>query len=221
MTTRHSIHTSASALHYGARVVRDVVALIRSHRRAFVALNLGYLGMFGLGILATALVPELRPGGLGAVGDPGAGGLGGLIADSYRSGNVALAAVVTLGVNLLSASLLQTTLPTLIVPFLGVVSTLVRGLSWGVLFTPVGAHDALFLVHWVTLAIEGAAYVVVGFAAWVHGRFLLQPQRHGFATRRAGYVGGLLATAKLYALVVALLIIGALYEAITVIFLIA
>lgn len=203
-------------------LIRDVADLIREDRRAFLVLNLAYLGLFGLGILATVVIPELRPGGLGALqGEPGTGGLGAVIGDAYRSGNVAIAALVTFGVNLLSASLLQTTVPSLVIPFLGVALTLARGLSWGVLFTPVGAEDPTFLIHWVTLAIEGAAYVVVGFAAWVHGRMFLQPRRYGFATRRAGYVGGLAATLKLYVLVIVLLVIGALYEAITVIHLIA
>lgn len=200
----------------------DIIAILREHRRAFVVLSLAYVGLFGVGILATAVFPELRPGGLGALqGDPGAGGLGAVIGDAYRSGNVALAAVVTLGVNLLSASLLQTTLPSLVIPFVGVAITMLRGLSWGVLFTPVGADDATFLIHWVTLAIEGTAYVVVGFASWVHARTFLQPGRYGFENRRAGYVGGLVATLKLYALVTVLLVIGAVYEAVTVIHLIA
>lgn len=178
--------------------------------------------MFLLGILATALIPELRPGGLGAIhGGPESTGLGTVIADAYRSGNIAIASIVTFAVNLFFASLLQTTLPTLVIPFLGVALTLLRGLSWGVLFTPVGAPDALFLVHWVTLLLEGAAYVVVGFAAWVQARYFLQPKRFGFGTRRAGYVGGLLATAKLYVPVVVLLVVGAVYEAITVILVIA
>lgn len=185
-------------------------------------ISLGAVACFGIGILATLLVPELRPGGLGALqGDPDAGGLGALIADSYRGGNVALAAVVTLGVNLLSASLLQTTLPSFVIPFAGVAVTLIRALSWGVLFTPVGAADTTFLIHWVTLAIEGAAYVVVGFAAWVQGRYWIQPERFGFADRRSGWVGGLAATLKLYAVVALLLVIGAVYEAVTVIHLIA
>lgn len=202
--------------------MRDVAAVIRKDRRAFLVLNLAYVALFGLGILATVLIPDLRPGGLGALqGDPGTGGLGAMIGDAYRSGNVALAALVTFGVNLLSASLLQTTAPSLLIPFLGVALTLARGLSWGVLFTPAGAEDPSFLIHWVTLAIEGAAYVVVGFAAWVHGRMFLQPRRYGFETRRGGYVGGLVATLKLYVLVIVLLIVGALYEAITVIYLIA
>lgn len=180
------------------------------------------LGAFLIGILATVFVPELRPGGLGALqGEPGAPGVGSLIADAYRSGNIAIAAAVTLAVNLLLASLLQTTLPSLIVPFLGVLLTLLRSLSWGVLFTPVGAEDPLFLIHWVTLAIEGTAYLVVGLAAWVHGRYFLQPQRFGFVSRRAGYVAGLAATLRLYVIVVVLLVVGAIYEAITVILFIA
>jgi len=196
--------------------------IIGTHRRAFVILTAASLGAFLLGILVTVLVPELRPGGLGALqGESGALGVGTLIADSYRSGSILIAAVVTFAVNLVLASVLQTTLPTLIIPFLGVVLTLARALSWGVLFTPVGAEDPRFLLHWVTLAIEGAAYLIVGFAAWVHGRYFLQPKRFGFASRGEGYRAGLVATLQLYVLVVILLVVGAIYEAATVILFIA
>lgn len=204
------------------RILRQPLDVMRAHSRALLALSLGYAALFGLGILITVLVPELRPGGLGALqGESGGGGLGTVIGDAYRSGNVLVAAAVTLAVNLLFASMLQTTLPTLIIPFLGVALTLLRGLSWGILFSPAGAQDASFLIHWVTLLIEGAAYVLVGFAAWVQGRLFLQPKKFGFASHRAGYVGGLVATAKLYIPVFILLVIGAVYEAVSVIFFIA
>lgn len=207
----------------GTGTLRDTLRdLVTTHRRALLALALGYLGAAALGVLATVLVPALRPGGLGALGAGGeAAGVGALVADAYRSGDVLLAAAVTLGVNLLVASALQTTLPTLVVPFLGVVLTLVRGLTWGVLFTPVGAEGTGLAVHAVTLLIEGAAYVVVGLAAWVHGRYVLAPQRYGFAGRRAAWAGGLRATARLYVVVLGLLVVGAVYEAVTVIHVIA
>ncbi len=198
------------------------LTVIREHRRALLTIGLLYVVLFGVGVLTTAIVPELRPGGLGGLsGGAEATGLSAVITDAYRSGNIALAALVTLAVNLLSASLLQTTLPTLIVPFLGVAITLGRGLSWGVLFSPVGADDPGLALHYVTLVIEGAAYVLVGFAAWVHGRRFLQPRRFGLATRREGYVAGLRSTVALYLWVLALLVIGAIYEAVTVILFIA
>lgn len=197
-------------------------SLIRDHRRSFIALAATYISLFAVGVLVTVVVSELRPGGLGSLGGGATTtGLGQIITDAYRSENVALAALVTLAVNLFSASLLQTTIPTLIVPFIGVVITMVRGLSWGVLFSPVGADDSAFLIHYVTLLIEGAAYVLVGFASWVQARMFLQPSRYGFSSRRAGYVGGLVATLQVYVWVVGLLIVGAIYEAVTVIYLIA
>jgi len=204
------------------KLLADPAALIRDHRRSLTVIAAGYLALFLAGILVTVIVPQLRPEGLGGLASgQGATGLGQVITDSYRSGNIALAAVVTLAVNLISASLVQTTVPTLIVPFLGVVITLIRGLSWGVLFSPVGAEDGTFLIHYVTLLIEGAAYVLVGFSAWVQGRMFLQPARYGFASRRAGYLGGLVATLRIYVWVIALLVVGAIYEAFTVILFIA
>ncbi|WP_284232440.1 hypothetical protein [Arenivirga flava] len=73
----------------------------------------------------------------------------------------------------------------------------------------------------MTLLIEGAAYVLVAFAAWVQGRMFLQPRRYGLTSRRAGYVGGVKSTLKLYLPIIALLVIGAIYEAVSVIFVIS
>lgn len=198
------------------------MALIREHRIALLAINLGYFGLFGLGILSTALVTELQPGGLGALeAEGGNSGVGAAIAESYRSENVLLALVVTFLVNLILASVLQTTIPSFIIPFLGVAITLFRGYTWGVLFSPIGTDDASFLIHWVTLLIEGEAYVFVGLASWVQSRYWVQAKRFGFANWRRGWLGGLVVTAKLYVPVILLLLIGAIYEAITVILFIA
>ncbi|AGZ40958.1 hypothetical protein [Actinoplanes friuliensis] len=203
-------------------LVLQPLAILREHRRAFVVLAVLCPVMFLVGVLVTAVIPELRPSGLGGLqADSGAPGLGTLIADAYRSENVAWAAAVTLGVNLVSASFLQTTLPSLVIPFIGVVITVVRAFSWGILFSPLGRPDSSYLVHYVTLLIEGGAYLIVGFAAWVQARRFLQPQRFGRPNRRAGYLDGLAATAKLYVWVVVLLVIGAVYEAFSVIHLIA
>ncbi|GAA0228633.1 hypothetical protein [Cryptosporangium japonicum] len=195
---------------------------LREHRRALVVIALVNLALFLAGVLLTVLVPETRPGGLGQLhGEPDTPGLGTLVAEAYRSENVAWAATVTFLVNLVLASMLQTTLPSLVVPFLGVVVTAVRIFSWGVLFTPAGQEDAAFLFHYVTLLIEGAAYVLVAFATWVQARRFLQPRRYGLAGHGAGYVAGLRATARIYVWVVVLLVIGAIYEAFSVIYLVA
>lgn len=201
---------------------REGFAVARFDRHALVILSAATLAAFGLGIFATALVPELRPGGLGALDASSSGsGIGWLIADSYRSGNVVYAAAITFAYNLIFASILQTTLPSLIAPMLGVVITIVRSVSWGILFTPIGANDPSFLVHWVTLLIEGAAYVLVGFAAYVQGRMFLTPNRYSLATRKQGYLAGIRASLRVYSWVALLLLIGAIYEAVTVIFIIA
>ena len=195
---------------------------VREHRRALVVLGLVNLALFLAGVLLTVLVPELRPGGIGQLhGEPDTPGLGTLVADAYRSENVIWAAAVTFVVNLVLASMLQTTLPSLIVPFVGVVITAVRIFSWGILFTPAGQDDATFLFHYVTLLIEGAAYVLVAFASWVQARRFLQPRRFGLPNHRAGYVAGLRATGRLYVWVVVLLLIGAIYEAFSVIYIVA
>jgi hypothetical protein len=138
----------------------------------------------------------------------------GTAADAYASGNVVLAAALTFLVNLLVAAVLTTTVPSLVVPFAGAAVTLYRAAQWGVLFAPIGPDALAVVPHLLTLVVEGQAYVVATFAAWVHARKFLLHRRSGFATRWAGYRAGLRDTLRLYPLVVLLLAVGAIYEAV-------
>lgn len=195
---------------------------MRRHRVALVVIAGLSLTMFGLGILTTAFVPELRHGGLDAIGtDSISPGLSDLFDELFRTRNVAMTAAVIFGVNLVTVAILQTTVPSLIIPVVGILITLARAYTWGIIFTPLGESDPSFLVHWVTLLIEGGAYTLVAFAAWVQARMFLQPRRHGIPTHGRGYVHGLLATLNIYTWVVLLLVIGAIYEAVTVIYVLA
>lgn len=198
-------------------LLRGGLEIMRTERRALVIMSISYLALFGIGILLTALVPDLR-GDSAPSGGELSPGMAEFFAATFASKNVALTALAVFGVNFLAISVIQTTIPSLIIPFIGVLLTGYRFLQWGVIFTPIGEEDPSFLVHWVTLLIEGGAYALVAFAAYVHGRMFLQPSRYGIEGRGRGYVEGLKATGKIYIWVFLLLVIGALYESITLIY---
>ena len=198
-------------------LLRSSLDVLRTDRRALIVLSSVYLGLFGLGILVSALAPDEA-----FVADPAGGELSPGMAEffeaTFASKNVALTALAVFGVNFFAISVIQTTIPSFIIPFVGVLLTGFRLFMWGIIFTPIGEEDPSFLVHWVTLLIEGAAYVLVAFAAWVHGRMFLQPSRYGIEGRGRGYLEGLKATGKIYIWVFILLVIGALYESVTLIY---
>ena len=92
----------------------------------------------------------------------------------------------------------------------------------GVLFAPIGTNPITLIPHSLTLLIEGQAYVLAAFAAYVQGRMFLWPQRHGSHTDAKmhweGYKAGVQATCRLYALVILTLLAGAIYEGVEVMY---
>lgn len=196
---------------------RSGLTVMHTDRTALVALSVAALGAFGLGILLSALVPQLAESST-ATGGTMPTGMQEFFATTFAEKDVLRTALAVFLVNLLAAAVVQTTLPSLVIPFLGTALVVLRMVVWGLIFTPVGESDPGFLVHWVTLLVEGAAYVLAGFAAFVHARMVIQPARYGIEGRGRAYLRGLLATAQIYVWIVILLVVGALYESITLIY---
>lgn len=95
------------------------------------------------------------------------------------------------------------TLPSLLIPFAGVLVQLYRASLWGVMHAPV---DGLALM------IEGQAYVLVAFAAYVQGRMFLWPEYYRMSSHRAGFKAGAVATLRIYVLIVMTLALGAAFS---------
>ena len=128
-----------------------------------------HLGYFGLVIVSAiwiyempefqALLLSLVRGVLSAKGGPMA-----TVADAYISGNVLRAAALTFLVNYILGTLLQITLPAMIVPGSGMVIPVVRSSVWGMLFAPTFASLAHgLLAHSGTMLLEGAGYILAAF----------------------------------------------------------
>jgi hypothetical protein len=75
---------------------------------------------------------------------------------------------------------------------------------------------SLLIPHSLTLIIEFQAYILFALGAVVLGRAWIRPSTVGATTRRSAYVTGLRRLATLAILALALLVIGALYEAFSV-----
>ncbi len=196
------------------------LALIKRHRTAFIRLNAAFYGLMALSTAITTLAPDIqlyfkegidqaymRPGILKTV------------ADAYGSRNLVMAIGLTFLVNLAVAAFM-TTLPSLLIPFIGIMAVLHRALLWGIMFAPIGAYQPMWLPHALTLAIEGQAYVLAAFAAWVQGRIFLRLDHGRMRTRFEAWKAGFAATVKFYPLILLTLIIGAVYEVFEAIYLI-
>ncbi len=200
------------------KTIRTAFDIIRDNRRAYIVLNILY---YGLIVCAAGYVfsnPELQKNLLSLVGTAfNEGPLQGVVS-AYSSGQVIQASVSTFIVNLILGSAIWITLPSLIVPFSGVLTGAYRAIMWGLLFSPASpAMDWKMIPHWLTIILEGQAYILAMFAAYVQGKAFLFPRSVGVSSHLRGYWLGLGRSARLYVLVIITLAVSAIYEAVEVI----
>lgn len=198
---------------------RNLPSLLSEYKKAYLWLNAGFYGAMAVGMLAAAIHPPLHESTIADAREQlSQPGLGASISQAYDTENVLLAIAITFAVNL-GASVLLTTLPSFVVPFLGIALVGYRAVYWGFLYTP-AEHDMSVLPHYLTLLIEGQANVLVILAVYVHGRRWLWPHSSGLTSRWAGYKSGVRATVTLTVAAAAVFFVGAVYEALEVIYLI-
>lgn len=195
--------------------------IVREDRDTYLVLNILYYGLVILGMAYVAFFdPKLQERLLQSTGIAFTSGPLAAVGEAYVVGDVMRSIALTLGVNLILGSLLQMTLPTLLIPFFGLLVGAFRAILWGLLLSP--SHSDLIgpmIPHTLTLVLEGQAYILVMLAAFMHARAWTKPQTYGLDSRWHGYLEGLRRTAWTYLLVVLLLVAAAVYEALDVIFL--
>src|SRR5690606_18473736 len=134
-------------------------------------------------------------------------------------GNPWLFALAIFGVNVVTVAVLRTLLPSMIVPFAGVAVFAHKAYETGVVLAPVDATVAkLMIPHSLTLVIEFQAYALVMLGAYLLGKAWLRPAAVGAPDRRRGYLRGLQQAGWLTLPALALFVIGAIYEAFSLIF---
>lgn len=199
-------------------LVRSSWQIVREHHRAYFVLNGVYYGVVLLAMVYVAffnpgLQEQLLKGAAGAFTEGPLASVGG----AYMGGNVVAAAVLTFVVNLVLGSLFFITLPSLMLPFAGLVGVY-RAAMWGFVLAPTSAELALVMVpHSLTLLLEGQAYILAMLAVYVHGRSFLRPRTVSLTNHARGYVAGLRLSARIYVLVIIVLAAAAIYEALEVI----
>ena len=186
------------------------------HVRALLVLNALYWGVAALAGAYAFVNPAIQSALTEAAVDAfsPSGGLGALV-QAYLSGELVQAIVLTFLVNLILGSFVFLTLPSAVIPFAGILLGVYRAVLWGLLFAPTATSimGPTLLLHVPTILVEGEAYIVamLGVWLWWHAVF----SRSG--ERWRAWRQGLLLQRRVYAAVVALLAIAAIYEAIEVI----
>lgn len=136
-------------------------------------------------------------------------------------GNFWLFGLTILAVNTLTVGVATILLPSMIVPFAGIVLAAYRAFEFGTALAPVDETVATTLIpHSLTILVELQAYVLVMLGAYVLGRSWLRPGTVGAHNRRQGYVRGLRQVGWLSLPALALFVVGAFYEAFEIIYIV-
>ena len=187
------------------------------HRRELLAVNIAYFGVVVLGMLVILVSPEIQTSLLQSVGEAFSptGSLGPLV-QAYETGDLPTAITLTFLVNLILGAGVFITLPSVAIPYAGLIMGAYRALLWGLIFSPfAGVFPLATLPHVLTALIEGEAYIVamLGVALWWN-RVVRAP-----GARWEAWVSGLKYQGRIYALVAFLLAVAAIYEVLEVVLL--
>jgi hypothetical protein len=191
------------------RFYRKPFQIIRANLRPFFVINAIVYGMFIAGLVAAMLFPELAA--TKAASSEGDGSF-----DLARSLFVSpwLFALVILAVNVFTAAGVWILLPSLVVPFAAIPLFAYKAFILGSGLFPTTELAAVgWIPHSLTALIEFQAYSLLVFGAYILGRSWLRPATIGAPNRRLGYLRGLQQYGWLGLLALALFIVGALWEA--------
>jgi hypothetical protein len=187
---------------------------IRRYKHLFIALHVICFGTVILLMLFAYQLPELQFSLLTAVKSQVSGGPGplGVAGKAYLSKNILRAAVTTVVINFFLGSLAFITLPSLIVPGVGVLLLGFRSLLWGLLLAPTFVNlSGMMLPHSLTVLLEGEGYIVAGFFAVLVPVYLFRKSDGPSVVKRYGRA--VLMNLRGNLLVAIILMIAAIYEA--------
>jgi len=191
------------------RLLRRPFQIVRANLRIYLALNALMYGLALLGFGLGLLFPNLNAAQLESLQDDGTADLvTGLLTTPW------LFAATILAVNIVKLSLVHIALPSLVVPFAGIPITAYWALTTGITLAPAGSASWIPLIpHSLTLVIEFQAYIVLLLGAFILGRSWVRPRTVGAGNRRQGYLRGLQQFGWLALPALAMLIVGAIWEA--------
>ncbi|WP_307870567.1 stage II sporulation protein M [Saccharopolyspora endophytica] len=200
----------------GSRWFRRPFQIIRANLGAYLALNAMAYGLFLVGMGVGLLRPELTGANTASLQQDGTAEM-----VTWAMSSTWLFSLTILAVNTVWLSLAHVLLPSAIVPFGGIAVFAYWALYTGVTLAPVNEVTALTMIpHSLTVLIEFQAYVLVLLGAYRLGMSWLRPGTVGARTRRQGYVRGLRQVGWLGLPALALLVVGAIYEAVEIIHLV-
>lgn len=201
-------------------LIRHAWAIVKENRRAYLVINLAYYGLVAIFMVIAAFTQPLQETLVKTVGAGFSSGLFSFVGKSYGSGQVISSMGITFGINFFLGTFLEITLPSLVIPFIGMFMGILRAALWGLLLSPAYPPIRFLMIpHSLTLLLEGQGYIMGLLAVYVQGKAFLWPDSAGVTGHWRGYIEGVKQTGWLYTLVIITLLVAAIYEALEVIFL--
>ena len=188
------------------RFLRKPFQIIRANFRAYLIINAIVYGLVITGMVAAIVFPSLGATQLATLEDSGTTNL-------IRSllNKPWLFSLTILGVNVMSGTLLIV-LPSLLIPFSGIAIFAYKAFTLGLAMAPTTKIMAVGLIpHSLTALIEFQAYALLMFGAYILGQSWVVTI--GARNRRQGYVSGLQQLGWLSLTALPLFIVGAIWEA--------
>lgn len=205
MTSEPALFTNAVHVPFWRRPFR----IVRENLRAYLVINAAAYGLALIGFAIGLVFPDLNAARAQSLEDDGTGEL-----VRWLVNTPPLFALTILGVNLFRLGLLTIVLPSLLVPFAGLAFFGYWAVETGITLVPASPVAWVALIpHSLTLIIEFQAYVLLLLGAYLLGRHWLFPRTIGAENRRQGYLRGLQRIGLLALPALALLVVGAVWEA--------
>jgi hypothetical protein len=201
-------------------LIRRAWAIVKENRRAYIIINVAYYGLVAIFMVVAAFNQSVQESLVKISGAGFTSGIFAFVGKTYGSGQVLSAMGITFAINFFVGTFLEITLPSLVIPFIGMFMGILRAALWGLLLSPAYPPLRLLMIpHSLTLILEGQGYIMGLLAVYVQGKAFLWPGSAGVEGHWQGYLEGLKRTGWLYSLVILVLFVAAVYEALEVIFL--
>lgn len=201
-------------------LIGDINDIIRRDWKLLLAVNVFYFGILLIGGLIALLRPDIQGYWLDVLAAGLKSGPLAPVGSAVEAGKVVNLAVQIFKTNVITGTLAYITIPSLIFPPWALLIGAWRALLWGMAFViPYGRLTfGKLIFHYVTLLIEGEAYVIAIFASLRLIEALIWPVRFGQRSRLQAYAVAIMDYAKLFLVVLLLLAVGAVYEAFEVLY---
>lgn len=185
------------------------IRILGDNAGVYLAANAATYGVFLIGFGLGLAFPRLSRAQHARLEDDGTADLvRSLIADPW------LFALTILAVNVMKMGALTIVAPSLIVPFSGIALFAYWDLTTGMTLVPANDIGWVALIpHSLTLIVELQAYLLLLVGVYLLGNYVIRPRTVGADSHRQGYLRGLRDLGWLALPALALLVLGAVYEA--------